>query len=82
MEKTWQNKGYSGKYKGFWWVCLGYNGNWFEVLGMLLGNSGTCSGTCLELSITDNQIVNRGNGTKCGTCLGQVGGFWGNFVNV
>ena len=35
-------------------------------------NSGTCSGTCLELLATDNQIVNRGNGTKCGNCLGSV----------
>jgi len=47
---------------------LGYN-----------GKSGTCSGTCLELSITDNQLLNRGNGTKSGNCLGNV---CGEFKNV
>ena len=48
-----------------------------------MAKAGTCSGTCLELSITDNQIVNRGNGTKCGKCLGQVEGvFRSNFGNI
>ena len=39
-----------------------------------MAKAGTCSGTCLELSITDNQIVNQKNGTKFGNCLGSVGG--------
>jgi hypothetical protein len=39
-------------------------------LGLGLGYSGTCSGTCLELSTFDNQIVNQKNGTKAGNCLG------------
>ena len=37
-----------------------------------MAKAGTCSGTCLELLTTDNQIVNRGNGTKSGKCLGSV----------
>ena len=47
---------------------------WGFVGGLLgvLGNSGTCSGTCLELSITDNQLLISNYGTKCGTCLELV----------
>jgi hypothetical protein len=43
------------------------------------GKSGTCSGTCLELSKSDNQLLNQKNGTKSGNCLGNV---WGEFKNV
>ena len=39
-----------------------------------MAKAGTCSGTCLELSTTDNQLINQKNGTKSGKCLGSV---WG-----
>jgi hypothetical protein len=35
-----------------------------------LAKAGTCFGTCLELSTTDNQLINQKNGTKVGNCLG------------
>lgn len=38
----------------------------------LYQKAGTCFGTCLELSKSDNQIVNRENGTKSGNCLGSL----------
>jgi hypothetical protein len=42
-------------------------------LGLVLAKAGTCSGTCLELLTTDNQLLNQKNGTKSGNCLGNVG---------
>jgi hypothetical protein len=42
------------------------------VLSLVLAKAGTCSGTCLELSKSDNQLLNQKNGTKSGNCLGSV----------
>ena len=42
---------------------------------MVLGTFWDKFGNCLGLSTTDNQYINQKNGTKSGTCLGQVWDF-------
>ena len=64
---------------GKWWKKLDKKGviveniKGFGVGIGVFGNSGTCCGTCLELSITDNQLLICNYGTKVGNCLGSVG---------